>query len=349
MSARQKAPDEQRVAADLVHYRAEVGAGAGDRSGGRTKAKKKAKGKKAKSKEKDKDGGKKKKEKSGKRPRETPEAREAEPAGPSRPAAAGQLPEGVPVEAVLTFRMAEILATVDLAAVTGKAVRRQLEQDLGVDLRPHKGFLKRLLNRFLDAGDPLALDAVLEAPPNGMGRGMFPERNDTGATGGGGEDEEEDEEAGEQEGGGGEPEKKKVRTGKWGLVTSKEKVGGWEADEDAALRVRVREWARTKGHDEEDLAWVVDKTGKGRKKHMGLWEYIQEGLPHPRNLKQIYKRAEKLFHPHKHKGAWTGEEDGQLLSLAQKRAAGAGWGVSERAGGSIRPVAVSPPCIWVFD
>ena len=85
----------------------------------------------------------------------------------------------------------------------------------------------------------------------------------------------------------------------------------------------------------------MDKTGKGRKKHMGLWEYIQEGLPHPRNLKQIYKRAEKLFHPHKHKGAWTGEEeeDGQLLC----KTGGEGGARGPRSGKDPGPRAETPP------
>ena len=92
------------------------------------------------------------------------------------PPRAVRLPEGVPVEDVLTFRAAEILATADLEVVTSKAIRRQMEKDLGTDLEARKGFVKGLVGRFLDADDPLTLDGVLEAPPKGMERGMFPEK-----------------------------------------------------------------------------------------------------------------------------------------------------------------------------
>ena len=63
-------------------------------------------------------------------------------AGPPR---AVRLPEGVPVEDVLTFRAAEILANADLEVVTAKSIRQQMEKDLGTDLEAHKGFVKGLV------------------------------------------------------------------------------------------------------------------------------------------------------------------------------------------------------------
>ena len=56
-----------------------------------------------------------------------------------------RLPEGVPVEDVLTFRAAEILANADLEVVTAKSIRQQMEKDLGTDLEAHKGFVKGLV------------------------------------------------------------------------------------------------------------------------------------------------------------------------------------------------------------
>ena len=78
-------------------------------------------------------------------------------------------------DAVLRWRLAEILSTADLEVATEKSLRRQMERDFGAELRDRKAFLKAELERFLLGEADVA--AVLAEPPAGLALGMFPARS----------------------------------------------------------------------------------------------------------------------------------------------------------------------------
>lgn len=78
-------------------------------------------------------------------------------------------------DAVLRWRLAEILSTADLEVTTEKSLRRQMERDFGADLRERKAFLKASLEQFLLGEADVA--AVLAEPPEGLALGMFPQRS----------------------------------------------------------------------------------------------------------------------------------------------------------------------------